>query len=145
MDRELTPEEKFAAEDPETMVPRALMQGRSHEDIIAELARLDWSRPAAEALIDRATADLRRFYGPPEARRKLASEARRQFATGLLLTLLGVALTLLTFLLAAGGVLPVLVVAFGLVLGGLGLAGRGWARWSLYGRDRLPVDPPSSG
>jgi hypothetical protein len=41
MDDELTPEQKFAAEDAETMVPRALMQGRSPEEIAAELARLD--------------------------------------------------------------------------------------------------------
>jgi hypothetical protein len=38
--------------------------------------------------------------------------------------------------------LPFFVTAFGLILVGLVLATRGWARWSLYGRERLPFDPP---
>ena len=37
MDDELTPEQKFAAENPETMVPRALMQGQTVKSLSRDL------------------------------------------------------------------------------------------------------------
>jgi hypothetical protein len=138
MDDELTPEQKFAAEDPETMVPRALMQGRSPEDIAAELVRLDWSPQAARALVARVADDLRRYQESPESRKRLVKEAQTQLVAGLLLTLLGGAITAFTLLATLAGALPYFVVAAGLFFGGLILAGRGWARWRLYRRGALP-------
>ena len=140
MDDELTPEQKFAAEDPETMVPRALMRGRHPEEIVADLLRLDWSRPAALALIERVSDDLRKYHGSPEARRALVASAKRQCAAGLLIALIGMLLTAFSILLALAGGIPIVVFAVGMILGGFALAAPGWSRWRLYRRDRLPFD-----
>jgi hypothetical protein len=144
VDDELTPEQKFAAEDPETMVPRALSEGRHPEDIVGELLRLDWSPAAARALVARVADDLERLHHYPDARERLAREARAQFAGGVMMALLGVSVTAFTLLAALAGALPFFVVAFGLILMGLVVAGRGWARWRLYRRQTLPfdADPP---
>jgi hypothetical protein len=143
MDDELTPEQKFAAEDAETMVPQALMHGRDPEDIVAELLRLDWSPEAARALVARVADDLERFHQSPESRERLVREARAQFVAGVALTLVGVLVTLSSLLAALGGA-PFFVVASGLVVVGLVLAGTGWARWRLYRGRVSPFDrdPP---
>lgn len=139
-DDELTPEQKFAAEDPETMVPRALMEGRSREEIIADLDRLDWSRGAAEALIARAMDDLRKFYGSPETRRELVRGARRQFVAGIVMIALGSLLAAFQALLFVSVGIAFVAIPLFVGIAGLAIAGRGWARWRLYGWDRLPFD-----
>lgn len=141
MDDELTPEQKFAAEDAETMVPRALAQGRDPEDIVRELVRLDWSPAAARAMVARVADDLARFHASPESRERLVHEARVQFAAGATMALLGLLVTAFTLLLALAGGLPFFVVAFGLILVGLAVAGRGWARWRLYRGQASPSEP----
>jgi hypothetical protein len=141
MDDELTPQEKFAAENPETMVPRALLEGRDPEDIVADLVRLDWTLPAARGLVAQATDDLRRLRESPEARRQLLREARGQFLAGILLALLAALLTAFTFLAALAGALPFFIVAFGVFFGGVVLMGRGWARWRLYRKTASPFGP----
>src|SRR5438552_11920040 len=108
------------------MVPRALSEGRSREDIIADLMRLDWSRPAAAALVDRVANDLKRFHESPESRRGLVAEARRQIAAGLALALLGLGITAFTFLAALVGALGFYVIAWGLVFVGAIVFVRGW-------------------
>jgi hypothetical protein len=140
MDDELTPEQKFAAEDPETMVPRALTEGRSPEDIVAELRRLDWSPQAAWALVNRVADDLERFHESPESREQLVREARVQFVVGVTLAVLGVLVTAFTLLAALAGAFTFFIVAFGLILVGLVVAGRGLARWRLYRGPALPFD-----
>jgi hypothetical protein len=140
MHGELTPEQKFAAEDAETMVPRALTQGRSPEDIVAELLRLDWSHEAAKALVARVASDLQRFHQSPESREHLVREARVQVAVGVAIALLGISVTAFTLLAALAGALPFFIVAFGLFFVGLMVAGRGLARWRLYRRPVLPFD-----
>jgi len=137
MDDELTPEQKFAAEDAETKVPRELLQGRSQEEIVADLIKLDWSPAAANAFVARVVDDLRRFQASPESRQRLVAEAWWQFVGGAILALLSVGLTASTFLFALAGS-GFFVVAFGLFFGGLILAGRGWARWRLYRGNVLP-------
>jgi hypothetical protein len=141
MDDEPTPEQKFAAENPETMVPRGLMEGRDPEDIIDELLRLDWSLPAARALVARAADDIRRFSESPEARKQLLREAREQFFSGLLLVFAAVLITVSTFLAAIAGGLPFFVIAAGIFCTGLVQIGRGWARWRLYRRTSLLTGP----
>ena len=138
--RELSPEEKFAAEDPETMVPRALMKGRNVDDIVAELVRLDWSPEAARALVARVADDLHRYHASPESRLRLVKEARMQVVGGILIALVAAGFTALTLLAAIRGSAPFFVVAFGLFFGGLMLAGRGCVRWRLYRQDRLNPD-----
>ncbi len=130
-DDELTPEQKFAAESPETMVPRALLAGRDPEDIIPELIRLGWSAGAARALVNRIKDDLRRYHESPEARTQLRREALAQLTCGLLLALLGAVVTAFTVLAALAGALPFFVVAVGQFLAGRIHAGPGWARWRL--------------
>jgi hypothetical protein len=132
VDDELTPEQKFAAEDPETMVP---------EDIVRELLRLDWSPAAARALVARVADDLERFHQSPESREHLVREARVQWAAGVLIALLGASMTAFTLLAALGGAMPFFVIAFGIIFTGLVVAGRGWARWRLYRGQGLPFDP----
>lgn len=148
MEDELTPEQKFAAEDPETMVPRELMQGRSPEDIVAELVRLDWSSAAAWVMVARVADDLRRFHDSPEGRQQLIKDSQKQIGVGLLLALLGASLTGYTLFAALAGASPFFIVTLGLFFGGLALAGRGWTRWRLYRRSSLPfgpTDPPAPG
>lgn len=138
MDDELTPEEKFAAEDPETLVPRAILAGRHPEDIVAELVRLDWKPHAAWAVVRRAADDLRRYQESPESRHRLVREARAQFVLGVILFGLAATLTGLAFLVGVcGGALVVVVATGPLGAGGLMMT-RGWARWRLYRRPTLP-------
>ncbi len=120
------------------MVPRALSEGRSREEIIADLVRLDWSPAAAGALVDRIANDLKRFHESPERRQELVTEARQQMIGGLLMILLGLGGTAFTLLGALAGALPVAIVFYGLIVVGLILSGRGYSRWRLYGRDQLP-------
>src|SRR4051794_31389025 len=98
-DDELTPEQKFAAENPEKWVPGDLAKGRDREDILAELLRLDWTPKAAEALIERA-ADLERYRASPEERHRLVREAFRQMIGGLVLGVIGFAFGVSTLLFA---------------------------------------------
>ena len=142
MDDELTPEQKFAAENPEVTVPRDLMRGRSHESIVADLARLDWSPAAAEALIERAKGDLLSFFGSPETRRELVRDARRQVAVGLLIAAVGAFIAAFQLLLFES--VYICSMFAGVILGasGVALASRGWTRWKLYGRDHLPFERP---
>jgi len=128
MDDELTPEQKFAAEEPSTMIPRALREGRDAEDIVAELVRLDWTPSAARALIARYSADQQRYNESPESRARLVSEAEVQMVIGLILALMGVAISVFTFIAAIAGAVPFFVVATGLILGGLMMASHGRTR-----------------
>jgi hypothetical protein len=143
--KELTPQEKFDAENPESMVPRALMAGRTVDAIVADLAQLDWSPAAAHSLVARITDDLRRYYESPDSRRKLINEARKELVGGILLALFGVCMTLFTVLGALGGALPFFAVTLGVIIGGLALASRGWNRWKLYRSGRfVPFSLPPS-
>ncbi|HET6248834.1 MAG TPA: hypothetical protein VFE47_14145 [Tepidisphaeraceae bacterium] len=135
---ELTPEQKFAAEDAATMVPRALMKGKEPEAIVADLVRLGWSAQAARHQVATAVEDLRRFHESPESRQALVQEARRQLAVGLLIAGLGIALSAISVLGAVSGFLPFYLVTYGLILVGLVIAVRGYGRWRVYRKDSLP-------
>ncbi|MFO0964153.1 MAG: hypothetical protein U0793_01015 [Gemmataceae bacterium] len=137
---DLTPEQKFAAEDPETMVPRLLMKGYRRQQIVIELVRLDWTPEAAHALIARVENDLRRFYASPESRRRLVAEARRQMWGGLLMTIFGVVVAFISFLSWALGVAP-MILFFGFIGVGLVFFARGYQRTKLYKGERLPFEP----
>ena len=52
MDDELTPEQKFAAEDAETMVPRALRCGRHPDDIVADRNPIREDDPQESIAVD---------------------------------------------------------------------------------------------
>jgi hypothetical protein len=140
LDEELTPEQKFAAEDAETMVPRALMQGRNPDDIVRDLMRLDWTPSAAREMVSRVLDDLQRFHDSPEARADLLTEARKQIFLGVCLVFLSVCISGFTLIAALAGGMQVVVVAIGLLLVGFVIAGRGLARWKLYRRDGLPPE-----
>lgn len=144
MDDELTPEQKFAAENPEVTVPRDLMRGRSHESIVADLVRLDWSRSEAEALIERAKGDLLSFFGSPDTRRELVRDARRQFTAGLLIVAVGAFIASFQLLLFLSVNICSMFAGVTLGAGGAVLVSRGWTRWKLYGRDRLPFEQPAA-
>lgn len=139
-DDELTPEQKFAAEDPETLVPRELCRGRSREEIVAQLVRLDWPRARAEAFVERIADDLKHFRESPEARRQLKAEARREVFGGTVMVLLGIAGTTATLLAALGGVLLFVLVFIGLILGGFAYLGRGLKRLGVYRQLALPFE-----
>jgi uncharacterized membrane protein len=136
MDSELTPEEKFNAENPERMVPRALREGRSREAIIADLVRLDWTPAAAAALVERAARDLALYQSSPESRAALVAECRMQMIGGFTVALIGIFCTIASLVAALVGV-HVWVIFVGMVLLGLILGTRGYTRWRFYRRDSL--------
>jgi hypothetical protein len=143
IDDELTPEQIFAAESAETMVPRELSRGRNRDEIVAELIRLDWTSEAAEAFVQRVADDLRRYRESPESRAALLREARRDMLGGLLMTLAGLAFGAVMLLGACLGLIGVVIVSADLALG-LVIFARGWSRWRLYRRDTLPFEQPAS-
>jgi hypothetical protein len=132
---ELTPEQKFAAEDPGIIVARGLLHERSHERIAADLRELDWDPYDAWQLILHVERDLARFLASEDSRRRMREEARADRLSGLVLLGLGGGLAVL------GGVFlwwlkPVWVVIVGsLALGGVPgtiLLARGQARGRMY-------------
>lgn len=139
LEDEPTPEQRFAAEAPEKWVPRDLARGRSREDIVADLLRLDWTSDDAAAFVDRAAADLARYRSSPEGRADLVRESFRQMVGGFTLSAVGAALFIWAVVnesLPAG----VGVAGFVLVIVGLVRGSRGYLRWSTYRGDDLP--PP---
>jgi sterol desaturase/sphingolipid hydroxylase (fatty acid hydroxylase superfamily) len=132
MDDELTPEQKFAAEDAETMVPRALLIGRKPEEIVTDLVRLDWSLPAARDFVARVIEDMRQFRESRKSREQLLANVWRQFIGGLLMMVAGCALGALAVIAMVAGGLVLFGLTFVTFFGGLVLAGRGWSRWRLY-------------
>jgi hypothetical protein len=140
MEDELTPEEKFAAQNAEIMVPRALLEGRKVDDVVADLIRLDWTPATARVFVERVVMDLYRYYESPESRHQLVREARKQALAGLLLTLIASGVTASTFLGFLAGALPFWVGAAGMWVFGVILLARGWSRWRLYRQTELFVD-----
>jgi hypothetical protein len=138
-DDELSPQEKFYAESPEATVPRDLARGRSRREIIADLVRLGQAPADAAAFVDQVAAELERFRTSPEGRRELLNEAKRQIIGGLVMAALGlagVAFAVVTLLLG----FPVgwlILVSAGLLILGLGAAGRGYHRWCTYRSDAV--------
>jgi len=138
-DDELTPQEKFYAESPESSVPRDLARGRSRREIIADLVRLGRSPQAAAAFVDEAAAELESFRSSPEGRRQLLNEAMRQIIGGLLMAALGIAgaaFGVVTALLAS----PLhwsILFSLGLTVLGFATASRGYSRWCTYRSDAL--------
>lgn len=132
MNDELTPEERFAAEDAETLVPRALLLGRTPEEIVADLVQLDYSAPAARALVERVRNEMREFNASPQSRQRLIDAAFRQFAGGLIVAVLGGVVSAALLAIAVVGGWLCIVGALLILGGGITIAGRGWARWRLY-------------
>lgn len=148
MAEELTPEQKFAAEDPGTMVPRALMEGRLPQDIVAELLRLDYTPEAAWSIVQQAQVDLQRYRESPTGREQVLRAAKAQVFTGTLLLMMAIAGTAIAFLAAASGQMPFFVIATGALVLGLVLIVRGGSRWRFYASlpsqdlPRPPRPPP---
>ncbi len=142
---ELTPEQRFAAEDGEELVSRALAEGRAPEDIVAELVRMDWLPSTAEAFVAQTAAELRRCHESPQGREDLLRVARAQFFGGLMIIGVAVALTFI-LLVKTTGAIPPIVATSALFMAGFVLSTRGWARWRLYRNPALPpiLPPPSA-
>jgi hypothetical protein len=128
---ELTPEQKFAAEEAGIIVARGLLAGRSRERLLDDLYALDWSPGAADRFIGRVERDLERFTSSAENRRRMRQEARRELLAGGLLLVAGLVL---------GGLLYLVFLARLVLLGwvlsplpGAYLLYRGWTRRQLYG------------
>jgi hypothetical protein len=132
MDDELTPEQRFAADDAETLVPRALLLGRTPDEVVADLVKLDWSPAAARAFVKRVLNDMRQFNESPESRQRLIDSSFKQFVAGSIAALAAGVLTALALGLAVVGGWPLAVVAVVFLGGSLTVAARGWARWRLY-------------
>ncbi|SRR6266487_4328447 len=139
MHDELTPEQKFNAESPETMVPRALLDGRAPEAIIADLVELDWSPRAAETFVNRVVNDIKRYQASRESRAALVNECRQQMISGSIMVLLGLVVTVASFFLMVTGVLYLWILMSGTIIAGFLHAGRGYSRWRLYRRSSLPI------
>lgn len=141
METELTPEQKFNAETPERMVPRALLQGRSHEAIIADFERLDWDSDAARKLVERVAVDIKRYQASPESRAALVKESRQEMVGGLFMVFLGLFISILSLFMIVEGLLYVWIAMGGVIISGLIMTHRGHARWRLYRQDILPLSP----
>jgi uncharacterized membrane protein len=131
-DDELTPEQRFAAEDAETMVPRALLLGKSPDDVVADLVKLDYSVAAARTLVERVMREMQEFNESPESRKRLIDGAFKQFIGGLIATVIVAAITIPAMIFAtaiAWAFALVPVILFGATIT---MTGRGWARWRLY-------------
>jgi hypothetical protein len=137
METELTPEQKFNAESPETMVPRALLQGRSHAAIIADLVRLDWSPSKAQKFVERVDAEVKRYQVSPESRATLIKECRQQTFNGLLLIFVGLFINILSFFMIVEGLFYIWISMGAVIIQGLILAHRGRSRWRIYRGDRF--------
>ncbi|MBI2804282.1 MAG: hypothetical protein HYX68_04775 [Planctomycetes bacterium] len=137
MDDDLTPEQKFAVEDAETLVPRALLLGKPEDEIVADLIKLDYSPAAAHALVQRVATEMKHFRESHENRRRLIDQARWQFLVGLVLAVGGLVMMGLGFavwMIGASGRIVLFAVPFGFFVWGLGLTSRGWMRWRMYRR-----------
>ena len=140
MDDELTPEQRFAAESAEYMVPRALMAGRDPADVVEDLVHLDWPRDRAQAMVARAIDDLRRFRESPESRQQLLATIRRQFFVGLGLMGIGAGLSALSLFFVVIGFWPIALVFYGLFFVGLATTVVNVGRWRFY-RHAVPELP----
>lgn len=132
MSDEPTPEEKFNAEDPYTMVPRELARGRDRNDIISELVQLDWKPHVATALVDRIASEIRALQASSEVRRQYATDAKRHMLAGAMLVLAGIGLTTWTFLAALAQPGAYAIITLGMVIAGAIVFRRGYSRWSLF-------------
>jgi hypothetical protein len=140
---ELTPEQKFASEPPETIVTQGYLAGRDKTSIVDDLQRLGWPREKAEEFFEQMLVDLKRYHESPEARQQLLVSAQFQLLGGCLALLIAGGITAATLLTAAFAVgLLFLVIPFGLLLLGLSLVGQGWSRWRFYRRFRS-LPPPA--
>src|SRR5262245_38563396 len=128
MDDELTPEQKFAADDGAVIVARGLLVGRDREHLVADLCALDWKPESARHFIDRVERDLVRFRTSPEARYQILREANRDILLGGL-TLLGTLFVVgFLFILAAFLGVIVLGISLGMLVPGVVLLTRCWSR-----------------
>ena len=137
-DDELTPEERFAAPEPDDWVPKDLARGRSYQEIYDELIKLDWSPTAAAAMIDGAVADLERYAASPESRRQLVRGSLRHVIGGAVVVAMG-ALMLAGTLLIFSINLELLLASMFIIAAGFALLGYGYSRWRTFRRDDLFV------
>src|SRR5437660_2005606 len=124
-DDELTPEQRFAMDDPADKVHFDLAHGKSCEEIHAELVRFGWTPQAAKRVIDRAAEDLIQYHVSPESRRGLTRDAKRQMVVGIIVSILGacVGVLALLFAMALGGIV---LIPWGVVVAGVIMASRGY-------------------
>ena len=74
---ELTPEQRFAQDDPDTLIPRELARGKTRAEIVTELVRLDWSALAAERKVNQIAEEFGRYTASPESRERLIAEKKK--------------------------------------------------------------------
>ena len=133
MSDELTPEQRFALDDPSVVVPRELSKGTPRDAIVQDLVdRYEWRLDTAQDYVDRFEAELERYHASPESRRELLREYKRYTVTGLLVMLVAVGLSVISLI---AGELPGGIVFHGAMISGLLLFTRGVAGWQRYRRD----------
>lgn len=140
MSDDMTPEQKFAAEEAGIIVARGLLAGRPRERIEADLHALDWAPGSADRFIRRVEQEMERFGQSAESRRRMRREYRFEMLCGGLLLALGLLLGGMAWTIAlalgfrvvgmaltTGGTLAVTALPGALILH------RGWTRSQLYG------------
>lgn len=106
---ELTPEQKFHAEEPEITVPRDLINGKPKNAILEGLLQLDYSELDAEEFISKVEKKILIVKNNPEQIEELKKESKKYYAIGLPLILLSVVMILLMKVLLA-----IIILAVGL-------------------------------
>lgn len=135
-----TPEQKFAAEDPETMVLRDLRLGSSRDQIVAKLIPQGWSQSRAERFVNELADDIQRYRESPEARRQLLAQARREMIGGAVMAIIGTGIVAATFLVASWQIPKTFAVLIILTLIGFAVLGRGYKRLGVYRQTALPFE-----
>ena len=112
MDEELTPEQRFNAEEPEIIIPRDLINGVSKENIIKKLVALDYSLDKAEEMIRDTEELIDIVKNDPERIIEVNNKAKKAYALGLPI----IAFSFVIFFILHKIVISVLAFAFGMAI-----------------------------
>ena len=93
---ELTPEQRFHAEEPEITVPKDIISGKPIKEIIDGLIQLDYTEDDALEFVRKIEERISIVKNNPEKIDELRKESKKYYAIGLPLILFSVLLFFLT-------------------------------------------------
>lgn len=104
MSEELSEEEILALEQTYTYIDQSLWEGKSEDEVVKELVKLNYSKDIAMEMINNRKETLYEEYKrTPEGRKMVASVHKRRMISGILWFAGGLTITLVTYALAEGG------------------------------------------
>lgn len=106
---DLTPEQKFHAEEAAITVPRDLISGKPRTEILEGLIRLDYTAEDAEKFICKIEEKILIVKNKPEQIEALKNESKKAYAIGLPLVLLSIVIFIMMNFIAG-----IVILAIGL-------------------------------